>query len=351
MKRITLFFAAIVLIIASSCSKPVNYITHNSVIILSSGDYNNRSASISKYNEDLLQSESLTYRIANGEEIDGYLQAATMNSLGVLFLVCNNPDKVIAVDAITFEKIEGDLLKGLDKPTSILAGNGNIFVANRGKDNKSFISVYNTYNYSLDKKIEVGEGVDGIVGYMYDVYACTEKGVKSYNVESWEETGFVSGEKYGKAMKICSPGNGVIYVSFEGFGIVAIDHTTKKVLNEYPIENMNEKGRFSINNSFTKIYTITTQKQGEQVESSEVIEIAIVDSAKRTLLTGANLSAINISPFSDNLFASDNNNTPEIDNVVTVLDKDGKSIANTDGGLETLGFIFYQITEKEDSKN
>ena len=351
-----LAYAALLLLPLASCIKeePIPQVTFDKkVLIINQGNYSEQSASISLFDENTMQITNRIYETANGISIGATIVSGVVSPDKEAYLVCNNPDKIVIIEAST-GKLKSTITVGLASPRNVIITDTYLFVTNWDYDhivnatgwwefNKSYVSVYDIRTKTLIKKILVGTDAEGIALYGNRLFVAVKEGVKVLDVSdanmpsvsTIRATGFTGGAKH-----LAFDNSLKLWASFPDKGLVQIDPVSLAVTGtvEVPVDGMD--GFIVPNRTGQKIYTYFTKFNANY--QAEEASIYAVDAATKTytkFFAGTYFYGVGASPSTGNIFTAEVSFTSN--SLLKVVGTDGVLKTSASAGIGTCRYLFF----------
>lgn len=357
MRKITLKLLLPLLAIMSliSCSKDTSntIAPEKMVIVLNQGNYSDQSGSISLYSETDNTIHNRVFEGANGVSLGAIIISGWVDDSKQAYLVCNNPDKIVIIDAKTAKISAPAITAELSNVRSVCGDANYIYASNWDKEmtqtpsgfyefQKSFVSVYDARTKTFVKKVAVGTDVEGILLYGNRLFVATKDGVKVLDVtqssmptlKTIRESGVDGGAK-----NLVLDSRGKIWASFPMYGLVEIDpasmSATAKV--QVPVDFMD--GYIAYDSKGGRVLTYSTQFDASyNPVQANIYGVDVNTKEKSTIFTGTYFYGVGASPFTGNIFTAE---TSFSSNSVLKVIKSSGEVSGHTAGVGTSRYLFY----------
>lgn len=352
------FFPAVLLSIALfSCidmETEIAVLPEGKVIVINQGNYSEQSGSISLYNENTKQIQNRVYEAANGASIGAIIVAGTIMPNKGAILVCNNPDKIIFLDAITAKDKGATISEGLESPRNVVFTSDYIYVTNYGKDhivlpnymwefNKSYVAVYDIVTKALVKKVLVGTDAEGLAIYGSRLFVAVKEGVRVIDISKSDMpivTTIRSSIVTGSAKHLTFDASGKIWASFPEKGLVQIDPVSLSVLAvvEVPVDNMD--GYITSDATGSNIFTYySTLDSDYNPLNASIYCVNVMTKTVTTFYEGTYFYGVGVSPATGDIFTAEASFTSN--SVLKVVAPDGTLRNSATAGVGTCRYLFF----------
>lgn len=353
-----LFIPAFIAFSLISCSKDNSnneYKSEGKVIILNQGNYTEQSASISIYNENTMQIQNRAYESANGVSIGATIVSGTVTENKEAVLVCNNPDKIIFLDANTAVDKGTTITDSLKSPRNVVFSPKYMFVTNWGSVHnvndsgywefyKSYVAVYDIKTKQLVNTILVGTDAEGLILCGNQLFVAVKEGVRVFDVSdvanmklsaTIRDANVIGAAKYFALDK-----KGMIWASFPDKGLVMINPsllTVSKVV-EVPVDHMD--GYITCDAAGENILTYkTTFNDQYMAEGSSVYSVNVTTEAVTELYKGTYFNGIGVSSATGDIFTAEVSFSSN--SVLKVVGTDGTLRNSAAAGIGTSRYLFF----------
>ena len=133
----------------------------NGILVANEGVYPSPNAELSYISRGFSSIKNDIYKTTNGENLGDVLQHVNFHN-SEAYLVVNNSNKIIVTDRYTFKK-KAEITQDVKNPRYITFVGNQAYVTNSTYGGEQSITVYNTENYNLIKKIPSSDTVERIV--------------------------------------------------------------------------------------------------------------------------------------------------------------------------------------------
>ena len=133
----------------------------NGILVANEGVYPSPNAELSYISRGFSSIKNDIYKTTNGENLGDVLQHVNFHNREA-YLVVNNSNKIIVTDRYTFKK-KAEITQVVKNPRYITFVGNQAYVTNSTYGGEQSITVYNTENYNLIKKIPSSDTVERIV--------------------------------------------------------------------------------------------------------------------------------------------------------------------------------------------
>ena len=133
----------------------------NGILVANEGVYPSPNAELSYISRGFSSIKNDIYKTTNGENLGDVLQHVNFHN-NEAYLVVNNSNKIIVTDRYTFKK-KAEITQDVKNPRYITFVGNQAYVTNSTSGGEQSVTVYNTENYNLIKKIPSSDVVERIV--------------------------------------------------------------------------------------------------------------------------------------------------------------------------------------------
>ena len=133
----------------------------NGILVANEGKYGTPNAGLSYISRGFSSIKNDIYKNTNGENLGDVLQHVNFHN-GEAYLVVNNSNKIIVTDRYTFQK-KTEITQDIKNPRYITFVGNQAYVTNSTYGGEQSVTIYNTENNSLIKKIPSTDVVERIV--------------------------------------------------------------------------------------------------------------------------------------------------------------------------------------------
>ncbi len=336
--------------------------------IINEGTFQAGNGELSYYDEDSKIMKNKFFNSANGFDIGSSIQSAGLTQSGVLALVCNTPDKIFFMDAISgkvlFPSAFTDQLKS---PRGVVMAENSYgisaaYVTNWGEPRvigewepgfpmhdypHSYILEINLSNSgaTTGRKIPCGNTAEGILLYQNKLFVALQEGVKVYNINTLDSIAMIKPETLtGAAKQLVIDNNNNVWVSINNSGLMgfsAIDYSNKK---EYNV-TVNYDGKIALSADGTSIYTYDADYTNPG--NSNVYKINLSNGTSSILLTESNsLYGIGVNAHTGKIYTS-NPNDYVSNSTICIYNQDGSLFDKKTSGVLSSGFFFFGYYSEE----
>lgn len=359
MKKYLLKFLTTTLIVVSlfSCiekADQIEVVRDGKVLVINQGNYSEQSASISLYDETTKQIQNRVYETANGISIGATIVSGAIGADKEAILVCNNPDKIIFIDAKTGKDKGTTIIEGLASPRNVVVTSDLIYVTNWDYDhvvnsmgfwefNKSYIAVYNAVTKALVKKIPAGTDAEGLLLYGNKLFVAVKEGVRVFDVSKADmpvlatirdagTTGSAKHLTFDRTLKI--------WASFPEKGVVQIDPSTLSVSAVVPVPVDFMDGYITRDATGSNIlsYYSALDADYKPVKAS-IYKVNVQTKTVYTFYEGTYFYGVGASPFTGDIFTAEASFTSN--SVLKVVAPDGTLRNSATAGIGTCRYLFF----------
>lgn len=188
MRRLHLYFYALLTIFVVACSSDDNYsdssvekgdYTHG-IFVINEGNFGSGNTEISFINSNFSTVTNSIYGINNnGRSLGDVAQSIAMDD-ELVYIVVNNSDKIVVVNRHTFEHI-ADIDSGLSLPRYIEIKEDKGYVTNWGEADNAFVSVVDLNTFKVIDRIDVSYGPEKILEHENLLYVVHKGGFGQSN--------------------------------------------------------------------------------------------------------------------------------------------------------------------------
>ena len=363
-KKHHILFTAVIVLFVSSCTPERPSTQHREVMItgiINEGKFNAGEGELSFYYEEEKEMINNVFHAFNGMALGASIQAVNLSPVGVLALVCNAPDKVHFVDAVTGKLLLTDpFTDELETPRGIALAESNYsvstaFITNWGEARKigewpngmPMNDYPNAYFLVLDlsnqptvhKKVPCGNTAEGILLYQNRLYVAVLDGVKVYNYTALDSIAMIKAETLGGAARqLVAGANNKIWVSVQGAGIMGFSSFDYSNKTEYSFA-MNYDGKMDISADGAYIYSYDTDYTNSSA-STAVYKVNLTTGEQTMLFSEENdIYGIGVNPFTGRIYTA-NPHSYIANSTVSVYNDDGSLHDSVTSGILTSGFLF-----------
>ena len=133
----------------------------NGILVANEGKFGTPNAELSYISRGFSSIKNDIYKTTNGENLGDVLQHVNFHN-GEAYLVVNNSNKIIITDRYTFQK-KAEITQDIKNPRYITFVGNQAYVTNSTYRGEQSVTIYNTENYNLIKKIPSNDTVERIV--------------------------------------------------------------------------------------------------------------------------------------------------------------------------------------------
>ena len=133
----------------------------NGILVANEGKFGTPNAELSYISRGFSSIKNDIYKTTNGENLGDVLQHVNFHN-GEAYLVMNNSNKIIVTDRYTFQK-KAEITQDVKNPRYITFVGNQAYVTNSTYGGEQSVTIYNTENYNLIKKIPSSDTVERIV--------------------------------------------------------------------------------------------------------------------------------------------------------------------------------------------
>ena len=133
----------------------------NGILVANEGKFGTPNAGLSYISRGFSSIKNDIYKTTNGENLGNILQHVNFHN-NEAYLVVNNSNKIIVTDRYTFQK-KAEITQDIKNPRYITFAGNQAYVTNSTYGGEQSVTIYNTENNSLIKKIPSSEVVERIV--------------------------------------------------------------------------------------------------------------------------------------------------------------------------------------------
>ncbi|OFY39207.1 MAG: hypothetical protein A2X18_04090 [Bacteroidetes bacterium GWF2_40_14] len=333
---------------------PIEVVRDGKVLVINQGNYSEQSASISLYDETTKQIQNRVYETANGISIGATIVSGTIGADKEAILVCNNPDKIIFIDAKTGKDKGTTITEGLASPRNVVITSDFIYITNWDYDhivnsmgfwefNKSYIAVYNATTKALIKKVPAGTDAEGLALYGNKLFVAVKEGVRVFDISKTDmpvlatirdagTTGSAKHLTFDRTLKI--------WASFPEKGVVQIDPAalTVSAVVAVPVDFMD--GYITTDATGSNILTYnTTFDANYNPEKASLYSVNVQTKAVKTLYEGTYFYGVGVSPLSGDIFTAEVSFTSN--SILKVVAPDGTLRNSATAGIGTCRYLFF----------
>lgn len=306
--------------ILSSCQNTLNggmagKMSDTALLFCSAGE--NKPMDLLDFNESEMSKGNTSMSSANNQPIYGVLKGLVVGMNGIGYCLTSSPDAMAAVEMERYKVIETSLISELSSPQGLTLSGNTIYILNDGDAATGpYISVYDVvgsnYTFKYHTKIMCKDGRMGnsiqVIGEY--CYVGTDSGIDMYELSSGTYSRTI--DTPAAVLDFLTDDSSLI-VSLRDFGIGIYDTTIEMftMMVEFPI---GEKGQLVFGKDQLEVLAYS---------DSAVFSVNIMDGEYDVLFTGENISGVERSDFTRNLFVANKGGTNQI-----VLNVAGEILAN-----------------------
>ncbi len=324
------------------------------VLVINQGNYSEQSASISLYDENTKQIQNRVYETANGVSIGATIISGTVTQNKQAILVCNNPDKIIFIDAKTGRDNGTTITEGLASPRNVVVSSDYIYVTNWGYEHnvnstglwefyKSYIAVYDVNTKAFIRKVLIGTDAEGLAIVGNKLFVAVKEGIRVLDI-SKADIPFIStvrdASATGPAKYLVFDNSGKIWTSFPEEGLVQIDPATLTVLAvvAVPVDYMD--GYITSDATGANILSYsTTFDANYNPEKASIYTVNVLTKIVNTFYEGTYFYGVGVSPSTGNVFTAEVSFTSN--SVLKVVAPDGTFQNSATAGIGTCRYLFF----------
>ena len=361
--KFTLLLVAAFSVLMTSCDTGpgIKYIQKNKALILNQGNYLSQDASVYVYDEDTkTMTPNAFARANNNTRLGATLMSGTYSNYGIGYLLCSQPDKIEVINVLTMKTLTNPIKTNLMNTREIALDYEYIYVTNAGSDyielpngfyeyTKSYVSIYNQANNNPVDTVHVGSDAQGLVFANNAVYVGTKAGIVKLvkDGSSITKEDVYTDTEYTGAVKYLCYYNNTIYATVPGYGILAYDPSSDRVLKRYSVPEIIGFDGYMTMDMEGNLYTFATN-YAEQ--SSVVYKFNPVTEEVSQIFEGENLNSLGVSPYSGNIFTSEANGFQTNSTIYITNPKQPLANEMTTGGVGTFRYLFFTYYEEDKSE-
>jgi len=361
MKKTTLLLVTIAgLFLLASCfdNTPREEASEYVSVIVNEGNFSQKNGSINYYSEETgrLNLQPL------GMELGATYQSAAITSNGLLWVLGNNPDKLVTFDAIsgrTDMEIPNTQLKNPRfmefYETYLFVSNWGDPVANgewspgvpRYEYPNSYVAVLNAAdNFTLTKKLTCGYDAEGMKIYKNRLFVATKAGVEVFDITqaSMPNVATIATTAFsGNAKQFVVDSSENLWVSYTDGGLLGFDPATYAILHTLPQIKLDDfSGNIAITKDGKKIISYATTYDAQWNPAGAAIYATDLASGVQTEVLNGNyyLYGIGVSPFTGNIYTADTRFDANSELMIVDVDSN-EIIARHTVGVGTSRFVFF----------
>jgi hypothetical protein len=343
-----IFIAILSALIATGCWKSENTLWKIDVVAVVVNE-----GSINFYYEAY---DSLATNPIKNDAIKAAIQSATFTSNGALWVVCNNPDKIVPFSVETGNYAPA-ITDSLQKPRHLAVYSDSysmsyrLFVTNKGAmaDDGSFPDSYvqvftlNGNTFTPTKRLPCGPDAEGIAIVGNKIYVATGAGVKVFDVNylSNESTTLAYTTTWGAAKQFVLDSLNNLWVSYSGGKVQYIYTQSVKSVKECDILLDARSGNIALARNGKHIFSFVNDDA--DVDSVTIYRTDVATGTPSEVLSTGKYKMRGISA---NLFTNSIYLAAEEDgkSALLLIDEDGKPVYRQETGVGTKQFRFFTIT-------
>ncbi|MDR3184494.1 MAG: hypothetical protein LBT49_03715 [Prevotellaceae bacterium] len=338
-------------------SDPVEYTYNTVMMVVNQGNLSDGNGSLAYYHETALAIENNVIREANGYDLGAIIQSVALASNGNVFVVCNNPGKVVVLDAITKRVLKEELFKGdVSDPRYMAIDNDYLYITNWGPSQdagggwktypNSYVLRINRSMEEVDGRIPCGSDAEGIISTGNKLYVAAGEGVVVIDKSSRTAVDTIAAPTFtGGAKHLVVDKQAQLWASYPGNGLLRINLSTGESEEiTIPVDWM---GQIAINVEAGKIYTYkTTFDANYAAQEANIYELDIATKTHKVFATGHYFFSIGVSPATGNVYTAEVNNFSS-NSELLVHDASGKLLDQERTGIGTCDFKFFSVINQK----
>ena len=355
MKKIIYLLPAALMAGCLQYGDPYVWTARNVAVIVNEGSPNNSNGTINFYSEADSSIKLNPIRNDLNDLIQANIRSATFTNGGNLWVVCNNPNKIVGVDVITGNDVI--IIDSLSTPVRALFQSIYLFVANRGAPNSnggynSYVQMYSlAYQLRPVQKFAVASNPQDMLVCQNKLYVAGDSGVQVFDLSRMNDFDIIMGapiaaippasEEWGGARRMVLGAANDVWVSYTGGVLQCINGVTEKIHRiGIPIDSAS--GSIAIERDGTSIVSYVTQSDGAGSPHSIIYRTSLATGDTTAIFSGAyNLSGIGVNPSTGSIYTADTRADGRSDLIVI---KNG-SAKHIPAGVNTRQFLFFEILE------
>lgn len=339
-----------------SCEKDnrTNVLPENMAIIINQGNFSEHNGSLSVYDETNNTITNRAYEAANGSSIGASIMSGWVSDSKKAYIVCNNPDKIIVLDAKTIKLVGTPLTSNLANPRAVCGNQNYIFVSNWDVDHitnefgmweytKSYISVYDAQTMGFLKKVLVGTDAEGILLKDNKLFVATKEGVKVLDITKSDLPTLATirhQDAPGAAKNLAVDAYGKVWASFPQKGLVEINpvNLTATAVVTVPVDGMD--GYICADGTGERILSYNTTYNAQwQPEVAKIHAVTVSTKDVKVLYSGTYFYGVGASPNTNNIFTAEVSFSSN--SILKVLNPDGSLKKSETAGVGTSRYLFF----------
>ncbi len=360
-KLVVLFVIIATLLTGCLKSEQPDIVYDYVTVVVNEGNFSERNGSVNYYNE----AENRLNNNPLKTSIGATYQSVDITSNGYLWVVANNPDKIVAFDALSGAMTDVEVTTGLTTPRFTTFYGNYMFVSNWGNPQQigewepgvpmygypdSYVAVYNMPGGRTPvRTLPCGYDAEGLLIYNNTLFVATKEGVKVFDlslstmplVTTITSTQFTTGN----AKHFVVDASGRVWVSFTYGGLLCFDPVTYAVKEQYPVPLDDFTGNIAINKDRTKIFSYATTYDAEwNFTGAAVYATDVATGTQTELFSGMyNFYSIGVNPFTGAIYTADTRY--DANSVMMVLDEAGNKKAEVETGVGTSRYAFFMYEQ------
>jgi len=352
------------MILFTSCFKndPQETIFDYVTIIVNEGNYSDHNGSLIYYNEESgdIKREPLRTKTGSAYSAGANYQSVALTASGLLFLLTNEPDKVILFNLLSGEVTNVEITDSLKTPRFMSSYGNSLLVSNWGAPKvigewgpgipkygypNSYVALYNAKDgFAFEKKIPCGSDAEGLIVYNNYLFVATAEGVKVFDLSQspvQELPSITSIMFTGNAKHFVVDASWNVWVSYTDGGVLCFDPATRAVLKEYPIKVDEFSGNITISKDGSKLITYaTTYDANWNFTGAAVYATDIATGTQTELFSGMyNIYSIGVNPHTGSIYTADTRF--DANSTMIILDETGKELKRIESGVGTSRYAFF----------
>jgi len=354
LKFILTSFITYFLISCINIDPNITIMPEGKVIVINQGNYSEQSGSISLYDENTKQLQNRIYEGANGTSIGAIIISGTVTPSKEAILVCNNPDKIIFLDAKTAKDKGTNITDGLESPRNMVITTDRIYVTNYGKDhivlpnymwefNKSYVAIYDIFTKALIKKVLVGSDAEGLAIYGNRLFVAVKEGVRVLDLSNADFPVLATiraAAVTGASKHLTFDESYNLWASFPDKGLVQIDPVSNAVLAvvNVPVDSMD--GYITTDATGSNILTYYSILDTDfNPLNATIYSVNVKTKTVTTFYEGTYFYGVGVSLATGDIFTAEASFTSN--SILKVVGPDGTIRNSATAGVGTCRYLFF----------
>jgi hypothetical protein len=325
-------------------------------VVVNEGNAAAKNGSINFYYE--ADSTLKTDPIKN-DAIQATIQSATFTNGGTLWLVCNNPDKIMPFGVETGNYAPA-ITDSLRNPRHLAVYNNSyslsLFVTNKGAAAadgsfpNSYVQVLTLNNgntFTPTKRLACGPDAEGIIIVSNKIYVATGADVKVFDINYLDNPPktIAYTSTWGAAKQFVLDSLYNLWVSHSGGKVQYINTQNVERVKEYDIPLDALSGDIALTRNGKHIVSFVAEKDGAGADSVTIYRTDVATGVASPIFTGKyNVRGISVNRLTSSIYVASADKGATAKSTLLLINEDGKLLHSLETGIGTKQFRFFTIT-------